>query len=80
MKVLFLSNNEISEELANWLETNAKENVIRFNKRLSLEYLKMNYVDFVISYNYKYIIKKELIYFMENKIINLHISFLPWNK
>lgn len=80
MKVLFLSNNKISEELANWLETNAKENVIRYDKRLSLDYLKINHFDFFISYNYKYIIKKELIDFMENKIINLHISYLPWNK
>ena len=36
--------------------------------------------DFVISYGYKHIIKKSIIDSSEAKLINLHISFLPWNR
>lgn len=36
--------------------------------------------DFIISYGYRFIITKEVVQFYKNKIINLHISFLPWNK
>ena len=34
----------------------------------------------IISYNYRYIINEEIIKYMNGKIINLHTSFLPWNK
>ncbi|XVK27651.1 formyltransferase family protein [Pectinatus frisingensis] len=36
--------------------------------------------DIIISYNYKYIIDKNIITYMKNNIVNLHISYLPWNK
>lgn len=34
----------------------------------------------VISYNYNYIINKEVINFLGKRVINMHISLLPWNK
>ncbi len=36
--------------------------------------------DFIISFGYRYIIKENIISRFENKIINLHISYLPYNK
>jgi len=36
--------------------------------------------DWVISYGYKHIIKKDVIQASKNPIINLHISYLPWNR
>jgi methionyl-tRNA formyltransferase len=36
--------------------------------------------DIIISYGYRHIITKDIIAYYQNKIINLHISFLPWNK
>ncbi len=36
--------------------------------------------DLVISYNYRHIIKKSTIERSKAPIINLHISYLPWNK
>ncbi len=36
--------------------------------------------DLIISFGYKYIIKKEVISTFNMPIINLHISYLPWNK
>ena len=35
----------------------------------------------VISYNYKYLISREILEILpKNKFINLHISLLPWNR
>ena len=36
--------------------------------------------DLVISYGYKHILKKELIESSKTPIVNLHISYLPWNR
>lgn len=36
--------------------------------------------EMVVSYNYSYLIPKSIIQLVEEKIINLHISYLPWNK
>ncbi len=38
------------------------------------------YADFIISFGYRYIIKEDIINKFKNKIINLHISYLPYNK
>jgi methionyl-tRNA formyltransferase len=34
----------------------------------------------VISYNYEFIIPENIIEYVQGKIYNLHISYLPWNK
>ena len=36
--------------------------------------------DFIISYGYKYILKAPLLEHYTNRVINLHISYLPWNR
>jgi methionyl-tRNA formyltransferase len=36
--------------------------------------------DLVISYGYKHILKKEVIESSKAPIVNLHISYLPWNR
>ncbi len=36
--------------------------------------------DFVISYGYRYLLRKDIIESLNVPIINLHISYLPWNR
>jgi len=36
--------------------------------------------DWVVSYGYRHIIKPDVIQAAKNPIINLHISYLPWNR
>lgn len=36
--------------------------------------------DWVVSYGYRHILTKDHLGFAKNPIINLHISYLPWNK
>jgi UDP-2,4-diacetamido-2,4,6-trideoxy-beta-L-altropyranose hydrolase len=81
VKILFLSNNEITFDLAIWLRDVQKENVIIYGKELTRETIKKMKPDFLVSYNYKYIIKGEILnLFSKGKAMNLHISYLPWNK
>lgn len=80
MKILFLSNNEISNNLIYWLRNIAKEEIVLYDKPINIEFLERIKPDFIISYNYRFIIKQEIIDYMKNNIINLHISLLPWNK
>lgn len=44
------------------------------------EQLQLMNVKLVVSYNYKYIIKRDVIEKVQGNIINLHISLLPWNR
>ncbi len=37
-------------------------------------------VDFIVSYRYRHILKGEILEVFKDKIINLHISLLPWNR
>lgn len=36
--------------------------------------------EFLISFNYRYILKKKIIDLFKHKALNCHISYLPWNK
>ena len=47
---------------------------------LSEEQLMMINPKIIISYNYRYIIPDNIISQVDGKIINLHISYLPWNR
>lgn len=79
IKILLLSNNECSEELNKWLVEKGY-NVIELEKKISIDMIKEIRPDFIISYNYRYIINKEIIEYANGNIINLHISLLPWNR
>lgn len=78
MKILFLGTN-MSKGLLKWLVSKG-EDVIYTENKIDINYVKMVKPDFIISYNYHYIISKEIIDYVKGKIINLHISYLPWNR
>lgn len=76
--VLFLTNNDNTMLLLSWLRE--KCNVIEMREKVTLEYVKEINPFLVISFNYRYIIKRDVISFLGKRIINMHISYLPWNK
>lgn len=76
--VLFLTNNDNTMPLLSWLKERC--NVIEMREKITLEYVKEINPALVISFNYRYIIKKDVISFLGKRIINMHISYLPWNK
>lgn len=79
MKILFLGGNEHSLELSKWLIGQGEE-VIYYQDKIDLIFVKEINPDFIISYNYKYIIPKEVVRAYYPRIINLHISYLPYNR
>jgi methionyl-tRNA formyltransferase len=75
--ILFLTNNiEVTKPLLIWLKS--KDNVVVYNKKIDLKILKRTNPDLIISYNYRHIIRKDVL--KNYKIINLHISYLPYNR
>ena len=60
---------------------NAKgEKCFNYEKKILIKSKILDEVDFIISYGYRHIIGKDVIKKFHKKIINLHISYLPWNR
>lgn len=76
MNILFLGDNE---KILNFLKFRSS-NVIQSQDKINIDFLLDNNIDFVVSYGYRYIISEDVVEFFKNKIINLHISYLPWNR
>jgi len=55
-------------------------NVIECADPIDTEYLQKRSVEFAVSYRYRHIIRKAVIEYLNGNIINLHVSFLPWNR
>lgn len=80
-KILFLTNNDNSEVLLQWLyNKEGEQHVMKFSNKLSLEIIEQLQPSFIISFNYQYIIHNDVIQYMKGRIINLHTSFLPYNR
>lgn len=80
MKILFLTNNPITKSLSDWLRYNAQEEITITDERISKAMLDHEMPVLTISYNYRYIIPKDILNALNGRVINLHISLLPWNK
>ena len=56
------------------------DHVIRTEEALDLRRLDAQAIQLVVSYGYRHKISPEILRAFPQKIINLHISFLPWNR
>lgn len=77
MKILFLGYKDSS--LIKFLQDNG-ENVLVTDGKINRALILYKKIEFIISYGYRHLIKKEILDLLPNKVMNLHISFLPWNK
>lgn len=68
-----------NEVLTSWLRDNG-ELVYRTSDKITLDLITKRKVDFLVSYNYRHIIKKDVLDFLPKRAINLHISYLPYNR
>ena len=75
VKILYLGNE--NRRIINFLEQNNIV-IIRNDRINNIEEIKD--IDFIVSFGYRYLIKKEIVNKFYNRAINLHISYLPWNK
>ncbi|PPB57933.1 formyl transferase [Campylobacter hyointestinalis subsp. hyointestinalis] len=54
--------------------------VVQTSDKINKEFISNHKFDFLISYGYRYIIDKEVINLFNGNAINLHISYLPYNR
>lgn len=79
MNILYLWENEIAKGLGEWLSDQGNR-VIFFKEPISVRMCEENDIELIVSYTYRYIISKDIIRFVKGNIVNLHISYLPWNR
>ena len=77
-KILFLGYNIKKTNLLNQIKNFDKKIFIK-NYSSKINFKKIKNFDLIICYGYRHIIDKEIIS-KYKKIINLHISYLPYNK
>lgn len=78
-RIMLLSNNPNSAPLLTWLREQG------FDTRLLEDPLTAGHLEkadpcLVVSYNYRHIVPEEIIRLLPGRMINLHISLLPWNR
>jgi methionyl-tRNA formyltransferase len=78
MKILFLGGN-LAKGLADWLQQFG-EDVVYKEDKITVNEVKQISPEMIVSYNYKYIIPKQILDCVNGKAINLHISYLPYNR
>ncbi len=74
MKLLYLG---VESKLIDFLKNYGDLEVFQ-EKNLEKNFVK-NF-DWIISYGYRFLIEKEILEITKNPIINLHISYLPYNR
>ena len=80
MKILFLGpKKEPQKALIDYL-INDGNSIVRCEEKMNRQNIDKCEYDFLISFGYRYIISKEILNYFKEKVINLHISYLPWNK
>ena len=75
---LFLGYNSKKTKLINFLKS--KKIVVTQHRNKILSKKLLNKYDFVISFGYRKIIPRKVLSFSKRPIINLHISYLPYNR
>ena len=79
MKILCLYSNECAVELFRWLEEQGHGTVLETG-RLNAGWCRENRFDLGISYTYPYMIQAEIIDALNGNIVNLHNSYLPFDR
>ena len=54
--------------------------VVEREDPVDVDFLRQHSIDFAVSYRYRHLIGRPVIEYLKGKVINLHISLLPWNR
>lgn len=79
MKILCLYNNECALELFRWLKSQGHDIILK-NDEIENQWLEEETFDLAISYTYSFIVKEDVIDALHGNIINLHTSYLPFDR
>ena len=77
MKILFLSPYQSS--LRAYLESFGGR-VSQTSVPIDRGYVRRHGIDFIVSYGYQHIIGGDVLERLDGRAVNLHISYLPWNR
>ena len=77
--ILFATNNDNTDELYQWLKQR-EQGVYKVENKLTPEMVEQLAPSFIISFNYRHLIPEGVLRLMPGRIINLHTSFLPFNR
>lgn len=78
MRILFLCPYD-DTDLFSFMADRGDE-VIRHDGRVDADFLASPAIDWIVSYGYKHIIRADVLAVVSGRAINLHISYLPWNR
>lgn len=59
---------------------NLGHEIYRIDSAIDISFFDANHFDFGLSYRYTHIIPLEIIDIFGGRLVNMHISLLPWNK
>ena len=76
-KILFLGPPD--SPVLEWLRKNG-ENVFSTEEKITKDFVINKSFNFLISYGYRFILKKEILDLFPDRAINMHISLLPYNR
>ena len=65
--------------LFQWLEKEGHQ-IVLWSDIIDASWCKNEKFDLVLSYTYRFIVKKEIIDLFHGNIVNIHNSYLPWNR
>lgn len=79
MKILCLYNNDCALALFDEIKKLGHETVL-YSDRLTTQYLACENFDLAVSYTYRYILTGEMIKALKGNVVNIHNSYLPYNR
>lgn len=77
--ILFVTNNDNTEDLYQWLKQREPA-VYKVENKLTKEMVEQLAPSFIVSFNYRHLISEEVLELMPGRVINLHTSLLPFNR
>ena len=79
MKILCLYNNHIAVELFDWIGSQGHK-ITHYSERLDSSWCQNQSFDLTVSYTYRYILTSDVIEALNNNVVNIHTSYLPFNR
>lgn len=79
MRILCLYNNECALSLFEWLEKQGHQ-ILLCTDKIEAQWCKDQRFDLTVSYTYRYIITEDILDALNNNAVNIHTSYLPWNR
>ena len=76
-RLLFLGPEQ--SPLLGWL-ADQEPDLAQTSEKISADYLQRNKIGFAVSYGYRHILRGPVLERLPDRLINLHISMLPWNR